>query len=423
MTQESTKIRVCLISILLLAFAIRLAACLFLKTWHLKNEREFGYENGEIAYALANGQGFSWPQMSRAVGPPGDIRKRHHPEPTAWMAPIQPGIIALAFWTFGAYTAQAAIAVELFQVLLSVLICYVLFRLGKLLFNPWAGLLAALVFALYPASIHFALQKFEYTVPLTLTGLLLIWRAIEFSERPNIAGSVALGALSGVALLVNPVILAFYPFALPLLVVRSHWEWRTRLKYAAVIVGCCAVVISPWLLRNYVVFDRFVFIKSNFGWELLRANYSAGANANSATNRLAAQSANEGQMGALSNQNALYRVLTTPSPLLSRIHGRVSKFWTTLGDGTRGAAQLMAGMAYYSVLCGALAGIWIARRQKPVHLAILYLLTIPIPFYLTWASFARFRFPLEPILILFASYAVISLFSGKTVAPVSSGTT
>jgi 4-amino-4-deoxy-L-arabinose transferase-like glycosyltransferase len=339
------------------------------------------------------------------------------------MAPIQPSIIALAFWTFGSYTARAALAVELFQALMSVLICYVLFRLGKLLFNPWTGLLAALIFAIYPAAIHFALQKFEYTIPLTLLGLLLVWKAIEFSERPGIAGGLALGMISGVAALANPVILAFYPFALLWLVVKFRCEWRTRLKYAAAIVGCCAVVISPWLLRNYLVFDRFVFIKSNFAWELLRANYADGARIDSATDNLASRSANEGQMGALSNRSAMNRVIETPAPLLTRIPGRVFRFWTTLGESTRGVAQLVAGISYYSVLCGALAGVWIARRQQPIQLAVLYLLTIPLPFYVTWSSFSRFRFPIEPILILFASYAVTSLLAGKTIASGSRGTT
>jgi hypothetical protein len=58
-----------------------------------------------------------------------------------------------------------------------------------------------------------------------------------------------------------------------------------------------------------------------------------------------------------------------------------------------------------------LAGMWFARRRSRSYLAMIYFLTMPIPFYLTWALLGRFRFPIEPILILFAAHALMSLAS------------
>ena len=130
---REANVRKFLVGILVLAFVVRVAAMLLLQTWTFPSERAFGYEEGEIAYALANGQGFSWPQTWRPVGPPGAMVKWDRPEPTTWKAPVHPAIIGVAFWFFGSYTAGAAIALELFQVLLSLLSCYVLFRLGRML--------------------------------------------------------------------------------------------------------------------------------------------------------------------------------------------------------------------------------------------------------------------------------------------------
>jgi hypothetical protein len=42
---------------------------------------------------------------------------------------------------------------------------------------------------------------------------------------------------------------------------------------------------------------------------------------------------------------------------------------------------------------------------------MIYLGTMPVPFYLTWARLGRFRFPIEPVLILFAAYALTSLIA------------
>src|SRR5262245_25708847 len=160
-----------LLGILVLAFAVRGVLMLLLETWTFPYERAFGYEAGEIGYALATGQGFSWPHTWRPVGPLGLQSQLDHPVPTAWEAPVYPLIIGVAFWCLGPYTARAAIALELFQILLSLLVCCALFRLGKRLCNERVGLLASFIFALYPAAIHLSVQKIGYVTLLVLLGL------------------------------------------------------------------------------------------------------------------------------------------------------------------------------------------------------------------------------------------------------------
>src|SRR5215831_14170016 len=108
--RTSTNERRILLAILVFALLVRVGAMVALQSWKFHSEREFGYETGEIGYALANGQGFSWPQTWRAVGPGGRLVKRDHPEPTTWEAPIYPMIIATAFRAFGSYSAKAAVA-------------------------------------------------------------------------------------------------------------------------------------------------------------------------------------------------------------------------------------------------------------------------------------------------------------------------
>jgi len=395
--------------ILTLAFIVRVSAMLVLHTWIFPTERAFGAEEGEIAYALANGQGYSWPQTWRPVGPPGARVKHDHPEPTTWKAPVNPIITALAFRLFGSYSTTAAVALESFQVVLSVLSCYVLFRIGRTLFNEGTGLIAALIFALYPASIHFSVQKLEYGTLLTFLGLLIVQQTIGLSRRPGMSGSLALGALFGIATLVNPVILAFFPFALLWLVWTGNAEWKTRLKSAAAILGCCVAVMMPWLIRNYLVFDQFVFIRSNFARELVKSNFPQDARALAANNARAADG-NDGHVSSLFSKRAFSLVIEKPAAFLRKTVTRVPRFWTYLGEVT-GKARLAAGAGYYSVLCLGLAGLWIARGQPQIRLPLAFLLTMPIPFYLTWASRARFRFPLEPILALFAAYALASMLS------------
>jgi len=416
---DSANLHKFLAGILVLAFVVRVGAMVLLHTWVFPTERAFGYETGEIGYALANGQGFSWPQTWRAVGPPGggQFVQRDHPVPTSWEAPIYPIIVGLTFRVFGSYTALSAIILELFQVLLSMLICGVLFRLGQLLFNDWAGLLAALIFAVYPASVHFSVQKVEYSPLLTLLGLLIILQIIELSKRPSIGGSVALGILFGVGTLVNPVILAFYPFGMLWLLVRFQSSWSSRLKYAVLIIGCCAATMTPWLIRNYLVFDHFVFLRPNFTRELVISNFPVEAYHMELENPKAV-AGNDSQMSTAFNQKAWSLIVQKPAQVLRTASTRFMQYWTYLGE-SAGRGQFVAGAGYYPVLLFAVAGVWFAHRQRQAQLLILFLLTMPLPFYVTWAVKGRFRFPLEPILILFASYGVTVLVGISTKTPSS----
>jgi 4-amino-4-deoxy-L-arabinose transferase-like glycosyltransferase len=401
----STNERRILLVILVFALLVRVGAMLALHTWTFHSEREFGYETGEIGYAIANGQGFSWPQTWRAVGPGGRLTKRDHPEPTTWEAPIYPLIIGAAFWTFGSYSAEAAVALELFQVFLSLLGCYLLFRLGKQLFNAPAGLLAAFILAIYPTAIHFSVQKTEYSMLLVFLSLLLMHQTLRLSQQPSIGKSLALGAIAGLATLVNPVILAFYPFGLAWFLARSRDGWQKSMKYAVAIVACCAALMTPWLVRNYLVFDRFVFLRPNFTRELVRSNFPEQTVVARQGNLAPV---NDGQMSARYNQAAESLVLQNKMRFLTSSAERAVDYWIRL-EFTGGLKfKVILGTAYYSMLVLGVIGIWLGRRRQ-TGLLILFLFAMPLPFYMTWAVMGRYRFPVEPVLILFASYTVTLL--------------
>ncbi len=395
-----------LIAILVFALLVRVGAMVALHTWSFHTEREFGYETGEIAYALANGQGFSWPQTWRPVGPGGRLEKRIRPEPTTWEAPVYPIIIATAFWSLGSYSAKAAVALELFQVFLSLLGCYLLFRLGKTLFNAPAGLLAAFILAIYPTAIHFSVQKTEYSILLVVLALSMMNLTLELAERPGIGKSLVLGILAGVATLVNPVIMAFYPFGLAWFVARSRDGWRKSVKYAVAIVACCAALMTPWLVRNYLVFDRFVFLRPNFTQELVHSNFPEKTVVAQAAN---SAPINDGQSSALYDHAAKNLVLQNKLRFLTSSARRAVDYWFRLEFMGGLKYKVILGTAYYSMLILGFIGIWLARRRYQAELLILFLLAMPLPFYMTWAVVGRYRFPVEPILILFASNTVTLL--------------
>src|SRR5271154_3715963 len=78
----------------------------------------FQQETGNIAYALAQGKGFS-------------NVFRTETGPTAWLAPVYPLIVAATFKLFGTFTARAFFACVVLDILFFSAACVPIFFAGK----------------------------------------------------------------------------------------------------------------------------------------------------------------------------------------------------------------------------------------------------------------------------------------------------
>ena len=136
-----------LLLMVILAFGLRVAGILILRTYNFPTKRgpfattpaEFGFgsESGSIAGSLARGQGFSSP-FGYPTGP------------TAWIAPVYPSLVAVIFKSFGIYTRRAAIAALSLNSLFSALTCIPIVLVGSSTVGYWDGLLAGWFWAVVP---------------------------------------------------------------------------------------------------------------------------------------------------------------------------------------------------------------------------------------------------------------------------------
>jgi 4-amino-4-deoxy-L-arabinose transferase-like glycosyltransferase len=401
-----------LVAVVLLALAVRAAWALATRSWVFGNDWAFGYEMGEIASHLASGRGFRLAWSS--VQPP---------QPSAWVPPLYPFLIAGVFESFGIFSRNSAVVIQLFQSLISALTCVALYALGKRLYGARVGLVAALLLAVYPAAVYFSVQKIWSTGLFAFSVVAVLLMLLQLIDRPRPGRGLALGSVLGLTALLDPVILGMLPYTFLRLWRDGAGHRRDVAKTIAAILVAAGIVVSPWLVRNYVVFDRLVFLKSNFGHELYAGNNPAadgfwnprlenelnGAIATpllTRAERATLLRADEAVANKLYLRKGLDFIVSHPVQFLHLTVRRMGLFWTRLRP-VRGWADEAWTVLGLATLALAAAGLLLGGpRRRERSFVVCCLLWLPVTYYLTLVGLSRYRFPVEPVVLVFVAHAL-----------------
>jgi 4-amino-4-deoxy-L-arabinose transferase-like glycosyltransferase len=156
--------------------------------------------------------------------------------------------------------------------------------LGRRLGGDRAGLLAAVLAALYPTLIAADGSLLSETLYGLLIAALLL-AALRLLERPSPAGALLLGALCGLAALTRSealLLVALLALPVALFAGRRAAAGGPRrpgasrpLALAAIVLVATVAVLAPWTARNLTTFDRPVLISTNDGTTLTGSNCDA----------------------------------------------------------------------------------------------------------------------------------------------------
>ena len=178
--------------------------------------------------------------------------------PTAMHPPLYPLVLALGSRLGGG-------SVPAHQVLGCVVGTATVLVVGVLtgrLAGRRAGLWAALLAAVYPPMwVNDGGIDAEGLYALAVALVLLA--AYRFLAGPSLLSSSALGAAVAVAALVRAeAVLLVVVLVVPLAWSVRRLGARRATALAGAAAGCCAVVLSPWAIRNLATFDRPVFLST-----------------------------------------------------------------------------------------------------------------------------------------------------------------
>jgi 4-amino-4-deoxy-L-arabinose transferase-like glycosyltransferase len=245
--------------IVLIALALRLVVVLAPNFENLMDaDHIHGWEQGNVAEALVAGRGFGSALMSNQT--------------SAIMPPVFPLIVAASYYLLGVHTASSIFAVHAVNGLLNALACIPIFLMARRSFGERAGWWAAWAWAFFPYGIYFSAAWAWSTHLLLLCLCWLLVLAQHMEQSPRLALWAGFGLLAGFAGLTEPSVLVVIPF----LLVLACWRLSRDGKHW-LLPGCVAGVVlvaalSPWMIRNALVFHRFIPMRDSMGLELWMGN-------------------------------------------------------------------------------------------------------------------------------------------------------
>lgn len=423
------------------AFLVRVLYMTLAHTYHFRTDGDhfqFGWEMGRVARALATGFGYADPFIG-------------HTGPTTWVPPLYPLLLAGVFKIFGIYTLRSAWVILTFNSFVSALTAMTTYEIAARCFNRRVAVWSAWIWALYPAAMQYAVRwVWEMTLSTWLLTVIFVLALrmrrigeipadtteVDFCSRDDgrtLRRWLIFGLLWGLLGLSNPSLLLFLP-ACGLWVLHGTRHLRRQAGFASMSAIVFIICVSPWMVRNALVFHKFIPMRANFGAELYLGN-GPGAmgflmeynHPYEAQDQLVLYK----QMGEVAyaqmrGQLAKKYIASHPGLFLRNSLKRLYFFWISVPHPTGGKWYIepfrVANFAFASIAGLFGLGLALKRRIPAAWLFAWAFLLIPLIYYFVTVH-ARFRDPLEPMIAILAVYLFQSverrwprwLHTGRTV--------
>lgn len=409
-------------AVVVLAIAVRLAAGVAFPAADADT-----YEFGWLGRNIAEGHGYSY-YFDDPVGrlSPEDSERLGRPFPSAYMPPAYTFLTAGATG-LGASEADTVWLLRITHLAAAAVGVVLMHRLARRLVGAGAATLAAIGLAVYPSLIYASTQvsASNIYIPLELGILLLLLRATESATWRSWALA---GASVGALALVRAEAVAMIALAGIWLV----WAARRRptgaspARLAAVFLCAAVVIPGAWLARNSIVMGAPVLTVTTTGGKNLWIGNHDGATGSQKDfdipehigdeiRSLPAGDDFEVRADAVYRREAVDSITSDPLGTAAR---DVKKAAMLLGADVYDKRNLNPLYLGPYVLIAALGGLgfvrWWQRRPPgdPVRWLVVAYVSFSVAVPVVFFSLARYRLPVEVVLLVFAAAWLTRRFGG-----------
>ncbi len=357
-----------------------------------------------------HGDAASYDRIVRSLLAGGGFAERPG-SPTAFWPPLYPLLLA-AWYRVCGYSLLAA---RLLQAVLGAVAVAVTSLAARSVFGRRVAILTGLGMACYPHLVYFGAWLIPEALYLALLALT-VCVAVRLQSLPRRMGFAALGLLLGWATLAKPATLMLLPLVV-------WWLWiappprptRARLVQCLWLLALAVVVIAPWTVRNYQVFQTFVPVSTNGGYTFYGANNADAFGGHREAFPPPLPAFAEPQAEQEYYRRGMEWIVGHPGDFARLALRKLVRLFSPLSvasyeqDYPLPLAGLVRGI-YTAFLILALVGaLWSLPRWREV--AIFYALIVRVLLgTVIFYGDARYTMPMVPSLVVFASVALVLVY-------------
>jgi len=343
---------------------------------------------------------------------------------TAHVLPLNVIIQAAALKIFG-FEKAGAIAIKVLSCLqvacglaLIPIICFYIF--GDKAIGAVAGILGAAFPANWWAQ---TMGHFEPTLAFLMISCTLTLAGYFHAQRriPTAKESVYIGLVTGLTVLTTTSIIPILAFLFIYGLFLFKNSYRAYMKFSSITALVVVLMMSPWVIRNYMAFGSVIPLRSNLGLELQVSNNDISSRQDATyydymrvyhpfTNKDELQKFRD--MGEISYNKekmtlAKNWILENPGSFLRMMPERFIRFWF---PDLQMPSRAFEYVHNFITISAALALIVIFYQKHNFRWVFLIYLVGFESTYLVIQANARYRFPIEQIVLILCGYLYVNLF-------------
>jgi len=370
-------------------------------------------EQVRMARYLLHGTGYVSP-----IGP-------ERSDPSCWYPPGYIGLLTAVFWVFGEGTSAAWAAARIINVaaLSGALALWTL--LARFYLGRRISALAAVLMVVSP-NITSKLHDIWDTYPITF-GAVLCLCVFSFCPPRRLISAVGAGAVCGAAALVNPCFTLCYPVWVLWGLCGPHQRRRMSgtacVPFVLAVLAGFGVMVAPWSVRNRLTFGEWFYLRGNLPFEMWSGNapWSNGYGISDTGMRLrhpvfdpeeAVRLVAVGEYPYFKQCGGEVRqwLRENPQEFVRRSVDRVRWFWWGRFAHDRSWVQSALKFIGFTVpgMLSLVGVVWVLMRRRRALVLVLTLMIFPLPYYVC-LMMARYRLPLEPLVLVLAAAGLLAL--------------
>ena len=388
-----------LLGIFIIALFLRLLAVFSQEEiGRLPESDEIGYD--EMAVNLASGNG-----LSQFIN--GSMT------PIAYRTPVYPMFLAGIYYTFG----HNYIAAKIIQAVIGALFCIVIFFIANIIYEDTrVGLIASLCAALYKPFISGfscsggpAHLLSEYLL-MFMVGLAIL-SILYVIKKGGIGIGILSGIFMGLAILTRSEFVIFPGVLSIYLLYISRLSIKTFMKKYFIVYLFIILTMSPWIVRNYIIYKEFIPLSTTGGVIFWMGNNSLSNG--SLSNFEEMKDISNNQESKEYFKRGIKELRNNPRRIPRLFIRKILVHWAPFENGFKVFNPYYAFVLFF----GSIGILFFRKKVVLEKILLIIFLSTTLAAIITFGH-PRYRYPYEAYLIIFAALAIseiIARMKGKNI--------